>query len=227
MLPLSVIVPMLNEERTIADTLTSIRTGAPNAEIIAVDGGSTDQTLAATRNLADRLVTSPRGRARQMNAGAATAYGDILAFVHADTKVPGSFERDILRALAEPAVVGGRFDVTLDDPTFFYRLIGDLISLRSRLSRTATGDQAIFVRREIFADIGGFPDLELCEDLDFARKLKRAGKVACLRSRVTTSARRWQRDGLLKTVLRMWSIRALYLLGVPPARLKQIYADTR
>jgi rSAM/selenodomain-associated transferase 2 len=218
---------MLNEEASIGATLAAIRAGALNAEIIVVDGGSTDGSIAAARERADQILSSRRGRASQMNAGAGAASSPILSFVHADTKVPPSFEDDILKALADSAVVGGRFDVMLDDPSFACRLIGDLISIRSRVSRTATGDQAIFARREVFTRLGGFPDLELCEDLDFSRKLKRAGKVACLRSRVTTSARRWRKDGLAKTVLRMWTIRLLYLLGVSPSRLKRIYADAR
>jgi rSAM/selenodomain-associated transferase 2 len=224
---LSVVVPMLNEGSAIGATLAALRTGAPNAEIIVVDGGSTDQSVYTARQLADRVVAASRGRARQMNAGATLGAGDILAFVHADTRVPSSFEKDILDTLGESEIVGGRFDVELDDPSLAYRLIGDLISLRSRITRTATGDQAIFVRRSVFEALGGFPDFDLCEDLDFSRRLKRAGKVACLHSRVVTSARRWRRDGLARTVLRMWAIRILYLLGVSPSKLKQIYADTR
>ena len=224
---LSVVVPMLNEGSAIGETLAALRTGAPNAEIIVVDGGSVDQCVDVARKLADRVITASRGRARQMNAGAALALGDILTFVHADTRVPYSFENDIFAALADTGIVGGRFDVKLDDPSFAYRLIGSLISLRSRITRTATGDQAIFVRRSVFEALGGFPDFDLCEDLDLSRRLKRAGRVACLHSRVTTSARRWRRHGLARTVLRMWAIRALYLLGVPPSRLKQMYADTR
>jgi hypothetical protein len=129
--------------------------------------------------------------------------------------------------LADPAVVGGRFDVKLDDSALPYRIIGAMISFRSRISRTGTGDQAIFVRRAVFDRLGGFPELELCEDLEFSRRMKRAGGVACLRARVTTSARRWSRDGVVRTVVRMWLIRAMYLLGVPPARLKRMYSDTR
>jgi hypothetical protein len=107
------------------------------------------------------------------------------------------------------------------------QFIGSMINLRSRISRTGTGDQAIFVRREVFDRLGGFPDLELCEDLDFTRRMKRAGAVACLRSRVITSSRRWERDGVVRTVTRMWAIRGLYLLGVSTTRLRRHYADTR
>src|SRR5258707_10564680 len=210
---------MLNEAATIASTLRAIRRGAPDAEIVVVDGGSVDASVAIARPLCDAAITAPRGRARQMNAGARVSHGDALAFVHADTIVPSTFAADIRSALSDPAVVGGRFDVKLDDSSLPYRIIGAMISLRSRISRTGTGDQAIFVRRDVFDRLGGFPELELCEDLEFSRRLKRAGRVACLRSRVTTSARRWSRDGVARTVVRMWMIRAMYLLGGSPARL--------
>jgi rSAM/selenodomain-associated transferase 2 len=224
---LSVIVPMLNEERAIAATLGAIRRGAVDAQVIVVDGGSTDRSAAIATPMADCVIQGPRGRARQMNAGAAVATGDVLAFVHADSLVPADFADAIERGLSAPDIVGGRFDVELDDATFIYRTIGVLISLRSRISRTGTGDQAIFVRRFVFDRLGGFPDIELCEDLDFSRRMKRAGRVACLRARVITSPRRWRNDGLVRTVVRMWTIRLLYLAGVSPARLKRMYADTR
>lgn len=224
---LSVVVPMLNEESAIVATLRAIRAGAPDAEIVVVDGASADRSVERARALCDILLHAPRGRPRQMNAGADAASGDVLAFVHADTLVPAAFGADIAAAMADSRVVGGRFDVALDDPHPLCVLIGNLISLRSRLSRTATGDQAIFVRREVFRALGGFPDFPICEDLDFARRMKRAGRVACLRSRVITSARRWRRRGILRTVLTMWTIRALYLAGVSPSRLSRIYADMR
>jgi rSAM/selenodomain-associated transferase 2 len=160
-----------------------------------------------------------------MNVGASRASGAALAFVHADTTVPPSFAADIATALSPPEVVGGRFDVQLDDPALLLKLTGDLISWRSRISRTATGDQAIFVCADVFRRIGGFPEIEICEDLEFSRRLKREGAVACLRSRVTTSARRWRMEGTVRTILRMWSIKLMYLAGVSPARLKQMYSD--
>jgi len=224
---LSVIVPMLNEAGAIAATLRAIRHGAPDAEIVVVDGGSIDTSVAVAKPLCDYVFVTRRGRAVQMNSGARASHGDVLAFVHADTIVPATFGGDIVSALSDIAVVGGRFDVRLDASALPYRVIGAMISLRSRISRTGTGDQAIFVRRDVFDRLGGFPALELCEDLEFSRRLKRAGRVACLRSRVTTSARRWNRDGVVRTVVRMWLIRAMYLLGVPPARLKRMYSDTR
>jgi len=218
---------MFNEERAIARTLSALRVGAPNAEIIVVDGGSSDSSVALAAPLADVVVKGPRGRALQMNAGARESHGDAMVFVHADTIVPATFADDIANALSNPAIVGGRFDVQLDSDSLPLRMIGAMISLRSRISRIGTGDQAIFVRRDVFDRLDGFPNIELCEDLDFTRRLKRAGRVACLRSRVIISSRRWTHDGIARTVVRMWMIRAMYLLGVSPARMKRHYADTR
>jgi rSAM/selenodomain-associated transferase 2 len=226
-LKLSVIVPMLNEAGAIGATLAAIRVGAPDAEIVVVDGGSADGSVEIARPRCEVVIIGERGRAQQMNAGAARSSGDVMVFVHADTIVPKSFARDIETALADPSVVGGRFDIRLDDDHPLCVLIGSLISIRSRLSRTATGDQAIFVRRTIFDALGGFRDLPICEDLDFARRLKRAGRVACLRTKVITSARRWRRGGILRTSIRMWTIRLLYLAGVSPSRLSRMYSDVR
>ncbi len=224
---LSVIVPMLNEEPTIASTLDAIAASASGSglsvEVIVVDGASSDRSRDLASPRCARLLVTRRGLACQMNAGAATAEGDALAFVHADTVVPLTFARDIGVALSDPAVAGGRFDLRLDDDALMLRLIGWLISARSRLSRTGTGDQAIFARREVFERLGGYRDIAICEDLDFARRLKRAGRVACLRSRVTTSARRWREGGLLVTTVRMWSVRIAFLLGVSPSRLVHLY----
>lgn len=219
---------MLNEERAIVATLRAIRRGAPRAEIIAVDGGSSDQSVTLARTAADRVIDGPRGRALQMNAGARSAAAcDALAFVHADTLVPPDFADQIATALADPAAVGGRFDLELDDPSPIYRMLGWLISRRSRVMRSATGDQAIFVRHDVFTRLGGYRELELCEDVDFARRLRRAGRVVCLRARVRTSARRWQRHGPLRTVVRMWTIKSLFLLGVSPQWLSRHYRDAR
>jgi rSAM/selenodomain-associated transferase 2 len=220
---LSVIVPMLNEEGTIRRTLEAIAAAAPGAQVIVVDGGSSDTSRDEARSRCARLLVAQRSLARQMNAGAVTADGDVLAFVHADTTVPPSFGNDIAAALENPAIAGGRFDIRLDDGSAMLRLVGWMISTRSRLSRTGTGDQAIFLRREVFERIGGYRDIPLCEDLDLARRLKRAGRIACLRSCVTTSARRWREHGVVATTARMWFVRAAFLLGVPPARLAHLY----
>ncbi len=224
---LSVIVPMLNERLAIAKSLSALRAGAPGAELIVVDGGSTDGSLELVAGRCDKLLKAPAGRALQMNYGAREAKGDILAFVHADTLVPADFQEQIELALNDSAVVGGRFDVELDDPRMVYRLIATLINLRSRLTKVGTGDQSFFVRRSVFEALGGYKAIEICEDLDFARRLKRMGKIACLRSRVITSARRWQKHGVLRTTLLMWFIKMMFLLGVPPAFLKRFYTAVR
>jgi rSAM/selenodomain-associated transferase 2 len=224
---LAVLVPMLNEGRAIAPTLRALRTGAPTAEIIVADGGSSDDSVAIARTLANSVIVARRGRARQMNDGVAAADGDVLAFVHADTLVPTDFASQIEAALDDPTVVGGRFDVRLDAAPPAYWMLSTLINWRSRVMRSATGDQAIFVRREVFERLGRYPDLEICEDIAFVRSLRRAGRLACIRARVITSARRWQSHGIIRTVFRMWIIKALFLLGISPAWLKRHYLDAR
>jgi rSAM/selenodomain-associated transferase 2 len=218
---------MLNEERAIGATLDAICQGGPHAEIIVVDGGSTDCSVEIAKARGVRTLITVRGRARQMNAGAAAAHGDVLVFVHADTLVPATFASDIVSALGDSRVAGGRFDVELDEPSLATRVLGKLISWRSRMMRSATGDQAIFVRRDSFLAIGGFKEIDLCEDVDFVRRLRRSGRLACLRSRVVTSSRRWRQRGMLSTVLKMWLIKALFLAGVSPSCLRRHYSDVR
>jgi rSAM/selenodomain-associated transferase 2 len=218
---------MLNEEGAIAATLDAIRTGAPNAEVIVVDGESSDRSVDLARPRCDRLIVGPRGRARQMNAGAALASGDVLAFVHADTIVPSTFAADIELALDDSRIAGGRFDVTFDVRTPALDVVATMISTRSRLMRSATGDQAIFVRREVFDRLGGYADIDLCEDVDFIRRMRRVGRLVCLRTPVITSSRRWRRHGVARTVVRMWIVKSLFLAGVSPQWLKRHYADTR
>lgn len=222
----SIVIPMLNEEKSIAATVAALTVLKPH-ELIIVDGGSTDSTLEICKRLDLTVLSSPRGRGPQMNYGARKATGDVLLFLHADTRLPSSAFDDMRAALRDPQCVGGRFDVRLDGGHWMLRVIGALISLRSRISKVATGDQAIFVRREIFDELGGYPDIPLMEDVTFSRAVKRAGAVACLRSRVVTSARRWEADGIWRTILRMWILKSLYLLGISPALLKRYYDDAR
>lgn len=218
----SVIVPALDEEQAIEATIAAAR--QPGIlEIIVVDGGSSDDTVARARMRADRVLRAERGRANQMNAGAASARGDVLLFVHADTRLPPGCHGAITSALVDERVVGGRFDLQLDAPGLPYRVIGTMISLRSRMTRVATGDQAIFARRSAFERLGGYPPLPLMEDIAFCRALKRVGRIACLRERVTTSARRWQQRGIVRTVLLMWLLRLAYYAGMSPARLARAY----
>jgi len=223
---LSVIVPTLDEEATIASTLAHARRPG-DVELVVVDGGSRDETVNVARPLADRVLDAPRGRAVQMNAGAAAARGAVLLFLHADTRLPDDYPALVAEALAPADVVGGRFDIRLDAPGLAYRVIERLIGLRSRLTGVATGDQAIFVRRDAFVRVGGYPAIPLMEDIALCRALKRAGRMAALRDVVVTSARRWQRDGLVRTVALMWTLRLAYYAGVSPARLARAYRAAR
>lgn len=223
---ISVIIPVLNEEKSIGSTIAALNALHPH-EIIVVDGGSSDRTRRISVEAGAKVLTTGPGRARQMNRGALDATGDVLLFLHADTRLPASALRDIESALSDPRYLGGRFDVELDSDRWLLKVVGFMINLRSRISKVATGDQALFVRREIFAELDGFPDMPLMEDIAFCRMLKGAGKVACLKSKVVTSARRWETDGVWRTILKMWTLKLLYLAGVSPARLRKFYADTR
>jgi rSAM/selenodomain-associated transferase 2 len=223
---LSVIVPVLNEELTLAATLRRARQPGVH-EIIVVDGGSTDATVSVAAKLADVVLTAPRGRASQMNTGAARASGDILVFLHADTLVPDAFARAIEGACGTPGTIGGRFDVRLEPSSPLLWLTGTLINLRSRLSRICSGDQTIFVRRDVFERLGGYAAIPLMEDIDLSRRMKRAGRIACLRQAVTTSSRRWRGNGVLRTILLMWTLRLLFFCGVSPQTLKRVYGEAR
>ena len=223
---LSVIIPVLNEARVLGQTLRQARRAGAD-EVIVVDGGSTDETCRIAGDAGCRLIRAHRGRALQMNAGAAAASGDVFLFLHADTQLPGTARQAIRSVLDSERVVGGQFDLRIDHPGWFYWMLAGAINLRSRITRVATGDQAIFVRREVFEQIGGFPPIPLMEDVALSRCLKLAGRMARVMTPVVTSARRWECCGRWRTVLRMWVLRLLYFLGVQPERLKRFYADTR
>jgi len=222
---ISVIIPTINEEPTIRATLATLQ-HPTFSEVLVVDGGSHDGTVAAATPIA-KVLTAPRGRARQMNAGAAAVTGDVLLFLHADTLLPPTAPDDIQAALAEPGIVGGRFDARLDCDRGLFWIICRMMSLRSRLTGIATGDQAIFVRRSVFEKLGGFPDIPIMEDVAFSKRLKRAGRMAALRSCVVTSRRRWERHGPVRTILLMWWLRLLFFFGVSPDRLKRLYDDAQ
>ncbi len=223
---LSVIVPTLDEEQVLDATLALVRAGAIH-ELIVVDGGSRDATRAVAARRADRVLSARAGRAAQMNAGAAAASGDVLLFLHADTLLPERFTDAIAAALADPEIVAGRFDVRLAGRSPTLAVVATMMNLRSRWTRIATGDQAIFVRREVFDAIGGYDAVPLFEDVRLSAALKRRGRVACLRDRVTTSGRRWERRGPVRTILLMWTLRLAHALGVAPARLRRAYDDVR
>jgi len=221
---LAIVIPALNEAANLSRLLPELARDCPGAAIVVVDGGSHDDTAAAvTRQPGPRLLASASGRALQMNHGAREAGGDTLLFLHADTRLPEGAARAIERALAEPGVVGGRFDVRFDNERALFRMIAWFMNVRSRGSGICTGDQAIFVRRADFEAIGGYPDIPLMEDVELSRRLKRRGRLRALRLRVTTSARKWEREGPLRTIGLMWTLRFLHFCGVAPARLHRWY----
>jgi rSAM/selenodomain-associated transferase 2 len=220
----SIIIPVLDEGATIASALAALAScRARGAEVIVVDGGSRDDTVAAARPLADRVITAPRGRGSQMNAGAALASGDMLLFLHADTRLPPDADRLAVDALDRSKRAWGRFDVTIAGRSPLLRVVAATMNLRSRATGIATGDQAMFVTREAFAQVGGCPDIPLMEDIVLSRRLKAVSPPACLHARVTTSGRRWDRDGVVRTILMMWRLRFAFFLGVEPARLARQY----
>ncbi len=228
---IAVIIPTLNESSTIARTLTRTVTLGFD-EIIVSDGGSTDPTIpmvqaCCARVPAVQLVTAPTGRARQLNEGVKACQSDILLFLHADTELPPTAKTVIESTLKNPRYVGGRFDVRFDQSCRWGAVVSWFMNRRSRLTGIATGDQAIFVRRQIFEQMGGFPDIPLMEDIEFSRRLKRHGLTAALTDCVTTSFRRWEKNGPLRTILLMWTLRFLYWLGVSPTRLNQWYRAVR
>ena len=221
---LSVIVPVLDDAEALrrrqAD-LKALRDAVH--ELIVVDGGSRDASLEVSRSFATLCSSTGAGRARQMNEGARKANGDILLFLHADTRLPEGGPARIAHAFAEGEEVWGRFDVRLSGSHPLLRVVEAAMNWRSRLTGIATGDQCIFVGRAVFDRLGGFPPIPLMEDIALSRMLRRVRRPLCLSERVVTSSRRWQRDGILKTVLLMWSLRLAYSLGADPARLHRIY----
>jgi rSAM/selenodomain-associated transferase 2 len=222
---ISVVIPTLNEERVLGTTLARCVGGAE--ECIVVDGGSTDSTREIARSAGAKVLRCERGRGRQLAAGAAAARGEVLVFVHADTLLPKDFALAIHESLRTPGCTWGRFDVRFDQTTPLLTAIAHLISWRSWLTRGATGDQAIFVRADAYGRVGGFLEQDLFEDVDLCRRLKRDGKMAVPRVPVVTSSRRWRRDGVWRTSIRMWTLKALFLLGVPAERLGRRYRDVR
>ena len=220
---LSIIIPVLNEAETIAarlDALQALR--ARGVEVIVVDGGSADDSAGRAAPLADRVITAPRGRGRQMNAGAEQATGEVLLFLHADTVLPDSATERIEAAVTGGAL-WGRFDVRIEGASVMLPIVAALMNGRSRLTGIATGDQAMFVRREAFDAVGGFPLQPLMEDIELSQRLLRRSRPACLRARVTTSGRRWEQRGVWRTIVLMWRLRWAYWRGVPAEVLAEAY----
>jgi rSAM/selenodomain-associated transferase 2 len=221
---LSIIMPVLDEGEGIAaalDALADLR--ARGTEVIVVDGGSRDATVQRARLRSDRVILAARGRALQMNAGAEQASGDVLLFLHADTRVPADADYVILKRLERSGRVWGRFDVKIDGRSPVLPVVAWFMNLRSRLTGIATGDQAMFVRRSAFQVGGGFPAIALMEDIALCKLLKRVSKPLCLRERVTTSGRRWEKRGVLSTIILMWRLRLGYFFGADPEELARQY----
>lgn len=225
---LALIVPVLNEAHGIVGLLTPLQAWRQaGVEILVVDGGSTDATVAHATGLADQVLSAPPGRAAQMNAGAAASRAQLLLFLHADTTLPATALPVLCQLAAGVAPLWGRFDVRLDSPRALLWLVGTLMNLRSRITGIATGDQAMFVSREMFTACGGFPLIPLMEDLALSAKLRRELAPLALRLRVLTSARRWEQGGVWRTIGLMWGLRLAYFLGAPPNRLAHWYRQVR
>lgn len=218
----SIVIPTRNEEAVIVDCLGQLQSLRGLAEIIVSDGGSHDRTVALAETLADYVLTGTAGRAVQMNRGARKARGEVLIFLHADTVLPQNALAAIEEAF-EKGACWGRFDIRLSGRHAMLTVIAALMNLRSRWTGIATGDQAMFVSREVFEMVGGFPAISLMEDIALSKSLKKRGKPACINSRVISSGRRWESCGPFKIILLMWSLRLRYFLGDDPDTLAYLY----
>ena len=221
---LSIVMPVLDEGEGIAATLDALADlRALGTEVIVVDGGSRDATIQRARPRVDRVILAPRGRAPQMNAGAEKASGGVLLFLHADTRLPADADHIVLSGLERSGRAWGRFDVKIEGRSALLRVIAWFMNIRTRLTGIATGDQAIFVRRAAFQAAGGFPAIPLMEDIALCKRLKHVSRPLCLRERVTTSGRRWEKNGVFNTMLLMWRLRLAYFCGADPKKLAQRY----
>ncbi len=222
----SIIVPVFQEGERINDLLGYLNRldSEKNLEIIVVDGAKEKDTLRAIHSNHVIKISSGKGRAKQMNAGASVANGEILIFLHADTELPGQALKKIYSLIVEKAYVGGAFDLGIKSDKFIFKIVSTSASLRSRLSRIPFGDQAIFIRREYFNQIGGYKEILLMEDVELMRRIKKSGnKIRIFHDRVMTSPRRWEKEGVIYCTLRNWTLQALYFLGMSPDRLAKFY----
>lgn len=224
---ISIIVPVLNEAQRLQSFLAELKrvvaSEAIAVEIIVVDGGSSDTTAQIAQTANAHVIASPRGRAAQMNAGAAVALGEHLLFLHADTQLPVGFAGAIKTACGANLAAWGRFDVTIEGKSKALKIVAAMMRWRSRATGVATGDQALFMHRNLFAQAGGFPAIALMEDIAFCKLAKKISAPICLRQRVVTSGRRWQQRGVLRTIMQMWWLRLAYFFGAAPDKLHQQY----
>jgi rSAM/selenodomain-associated transferase 2 len=223
----SIIIPVYREAGRIEETLAHLSglPGAAAAEILVIDGEPERTTLAVVQPPAVAKISSPRGRGVQLNAGARKATGQVLIFLHADTRLPANALEDIDRTMQSENIVAGAFDLGIDSDRYAFRIIEKIASWRSRLTRIPYGDQAVFIRRDDFRSLGGFQDIPIMEDVELMQRIKKqGGKIHILPNRVRTSARRWEKEGILYGTLRNWLMVLLYYLGVKPDRLARFYA---
>ncbi|MGR9086547.1 MAG: TIGR04283 family arsenosugar biosynthesis glycosyltransferase [Gammaproteobacteria bacterium] len=218
----SIIIPTLNEVRSIQNCLAALQPLRRRCEIIVADGGSTDDTRTLAEGMADRIILSEPGRARQMNSGAQLASGATLLFLHADTVLP-DMALDLIRDQLDDGKQWGRFDIRLDGDHVMFRVIEQMMNWRSRMTGIATGDQCLFVTKRAFMSAGPYPEIELMEDIALSKALKRVDSPACLRAKVTSSSRKWRREGIFRTIVLMWSLRLRYYFGTDPAVLARAY----
>ncbi|BCL37953.1 TIGR04283 family arsenosugar biosynthesis glycosyltransferase [Nostoc sp. MS1] len=221
---ISIIIPTINEAGNIKQTIATTQPSA-NIEVIVVDGGSQDDTVAIAMSLGVKVISSSPGRAMQMNAGAALASGDMLLFLHADTLLPVGFDEMIIAALQQPGVVAGAFALRINADLASLRLVEKGVYWRSRFLQMPYGDQAIFMTKAVFQQVGGFPELPIMEDFEIIRRLKRLGRITILSVPVVTSARRWLQKGVFKTTLINQIVIIAYLLGIKPAQLRTWYSQ--
>ncbi|MBD1924814.1 TIGR04283 family arsenosugar biosynthesis glycosyltransferase [Trichocoleus sp. FACHB-90] len=219
---ISVIIPVLNEASRIRLNLASFEK-ATNVEVIVVDGGSQDETVAIAKSLGMQVLSAAAGRDRQMNAGAKVATGDILLFLHADTRLPVGFDAMVRQALAQRGTIAGAFELKIDARMRSLRLVEKMVNWRSRFLHLPYGDQAIFLKASVFHEIGGFPHLPIMEDFEFILRLRRLGNITLVPASVLTSARRWQKLGVLKTTLINQIVIIGYFLGFSPSQLAKFY----
>lgn len=224
---ISVVVPVFNEALLLGDFLRRLRRLEPGLQIIVVDGGSTDESVSIAQPLADQVILSPRGRASQMNAGAAVAGGEILWFLHADLTAPAQAVDEIRAALSDPQIAGGGFSLRFPRREWIYRVGDSLGNLGVRIFGFALGDHGIFCRRSAFVTAGGYPDVPILEDAELWRRLARTGRMIQLRDEIVSDPRSFERSGRYRTTLVYFVILVLYVLGVPIAALNKIYRRFR
>lgn len=217
---ISIIIPTLNEESNIRACLVALQSFKEQSEIIIVDGGSSDRTVGISKSLADKVIVSAKGRAKQMNAGAAQARGETLVFLHADTLLP----QNSLELLSQIDKGWGRFDIQLKGKVAMLKVVATLMNWRSRLTGIATGDQVIFVNKKLFNEVGGYSDIALMEDINLCAKLRKISSPICLDAKVISSGRRWEQFGVFKTIVLMWSLRIRYFFGESPETLSLLYS---